>query len=70
MSKAPDPRVPRPDDPCGYRWGDFGQLYGISMGYGWIRTTTDPACPQHGTRAEKARAARIKAMWTEGRIAP
>lgn len=57
-SKTPDPRVPRPDDPCGYRWGGFGRLDGIDMGDGWIRTSTDPACPEHGIEAEKARAIR------------
>lgn len=62
MSKTPDPRVPRPDDPCGYRWGSFGRSMGFHEGYGWIRTTTDPDCPEHGVEAEKARA--IRNGWT------
>lgn len=36
---------------CSHMHGSYGRLYGISMGNGWIRTTTDPACPHHGEAA-------------------
>jgi hypothetical protein len=51
-------RVVPPGCPCDRRWGHFGLLYGISMGHGWIRTSTDPDCPEHGIEAERARAIR------------
>jgi len=43
---------------CEYAWrACVGRLYGISMGPGWVRLTTDPACPHHGgTRLTRARA--------------
>jgi hypothetical protein len=32
---------------CPTEWRSYGRLYGISMGEGWVRVTTDPACPDH-----------------------
>lgn len=37
-----------PDCPCAYAWRGLGTLYGVSMGHGWVRQTTDPDCPHHG----------------------
>ncbi len=36
------------DCPCPYAWKGIGILYGVSMGKGWIRMDTDPACRHHG----------------------
>ncbi|HEY6110039.1 MAG TPA: hypothetical protein VIV56_14165 [Gemmatimonadales bacterium] len=36
-----------PDCTCEHRWGNYGKLYGISMGEGWNRVSTDPRCPHH-----------------------
>jgi hypothetical protein len=49
---------------CDHGYRGLGMLYGTSMGKGWVRTTTHPDCPHHGTRAEKERRERYKA---EGR---
>jgi hypothetical protein len=36
--------------PCAHRWKlCTGILYGISMGPGWVRVTTEPGCPHHGS---------------------
>lgn len=40
------------DCSCPHHWGSLGRLYNISMGQGWIRTDTDPACRHHGSRAD------------------
>jgi hypothetical protein len=32
---------------CEYAWKAYGRLYGISMGDGWVRMTTEPGCPHH-----------------------
>lgn len=34
---------------CEHAWKSLGRLYGVSMGKGWVRLTTDPDCPHHGT---------------------
>lgn len=52
------PSSPQPDCGCPYRWGNHGRLYGISMGEGWIRTDTNPECPEHGVEADAAREVR------------
>jgi hypothetical protein len=33
---------------CEYEFKGLGRLYGISMGKGWVRLTTEPDCPHHG----------------------
>ena len=35
------------DCTCEYRFTSLGTLHGISMGNGWVRTTTNPTCPIH-----------------------
>ncbi len=35
------------DCACDFRWAGLGRLYGVSMGNGWVRTSTDPSCPHH-----------------------
>lgn len=35
---------------CDYAYKGLGRLYGVSMGKGWVRMTTEPGCPHHGTR--------------------
>lgn len=37
---------------CRHAWGNLGRLYRVNMGKGWVRTSTDPACPNHGRAAE------------------
>ncbi len=39
------------DCPCPYQWKGIGVLYGVSMGKGWVRMDTDPACRHHGDDA-------------------
>ena len=34
---------------CRYEWKGIGVLYDVSMGDGWVRTTTEPGCPHHGS---------------------
>lgn len=34
---------------CDWAWRSYGKLYGISMGKGWVRTTTSPQCKHHRT---------------------
>jgi hypothetical protein len=44
------------DCTCAHEWRKCtGRLYGISTGPGWVRTSTEPECPQHGTVAEEQR---------------
>lgn len=41
---------------CDHAYKSFGRWPdGISAGEGWMRTTTHPDCPHHGTKAEKER---------------
>jgi hypothetical protein len=35
------------DCTCPYEWKGLGNLYGVSMGKGWVRMTTAPDCPEH-----------------------
>jgi len=37
------------DCPCAYEWRSLGRLYGISMGNGWVRMTTEASCRHHGS---------------------
>lgn len=37
---------------CPSAYKSLGRLYGISMGMGWVRLTTDPKCPHHGQGTE------------------
>lgn len=46
---------------CEHGWQSLGQLYGVAMGKGWVRTTTHPHCPHHGTKAEADGRRRINA---------
>jgi hypothetical protein len=32
---------------CPWKWANYGTVYGISMGEGWVRASTDAECPQH-----------------------
>jgi hypothetical protein len=34
---------------CEYAYKSLGLLYGVSMGAGWVRLTTEPGCPHHGS---------------------
>jgi len=36
------------DCPCPTSYRSLGVLYGVSMGYGWVRMNTDPSCRHHG----------------------
>ena len=41
--------------PCEHEWKPCtGRLYGISMGPGWVRITTDPGCLHHGPERTSA----------------
>ncbi len=42
------------DCTCAYSWRSLGILYGVSMGKCWVRMTTEPECPHHGTAAVAA----------------
>ena len=42
---------------CEHAYQGLGVLYGVSMGKGWVRTTTDAACPHHGIEASRWRSA-------------
>jgi hypothetical protein len=33
---------------CPSDWRTLGELYGISLGKGWVRISTNPECPHHG----------------------
>lgn len=33
---------------CPTEYRGLGILHGVSMGKGWVRMSTDPACPHHG----------------------
>jgi hypothetical protein len=35
--------------PCEYEFKNLGLQDGVSMGKGWVRLTTEPGCPHHGT---------------------
>jgi len=35
------------DCTCHYEIQSLGRLYGIGMGKGWVRLSTDPSCPHH-----------------------
>jgi hypothetical protein len=35
--------------PCEYAYKNLGREYGVSYGKGWVRLTTEPGCPHHGT---------------------
>jgi hypothetical protein len=35
------------DCTCPYEWRSLGKLYGVSMGKGWVRMSTDAACRHH-----------------------
>lgn len=35
---------------CEYAWRSLGYLYGVSMGKGWVRMTTEPDCSVHAKR--------------------
>lgn len=45
---------------CEHSMESLGIVDRINMGKGWVRTTTHPDCPEHGTAAERARRARQK----------
>lgn len=36
-----------PDCDCPYEWKAYGQLYGVSMGHGWVRMKTSLDCMHH-----------------------
>jgi len=39
---------------CPFEWKDsIGRLYGISMGSGWVRLSTNPDCEYHGDDSAK-----------------
>lgn len=41
---------------CSHEWrASLGTLYGIGIGPGWVRTTTDPSCPYHTTSTPERR---------------
>lgn len=44
--------------PCKHARKPIGLLYGISMGDGWVRLTTEPDCPHHGVQTPIRRAVR------------
>jgi hypothetical protein len=46
-----------PNCTCPHEWKSYGRLYGISMGKGWARMATEPACPNHGAAAPTSRKA-------------
>lgn len=37
---------------CEHASVGMGRIQGIDMGKGWVRTTTNPHCPHHGTKAQ------------------
>jgi hypothetical protein len=39
-----------PDCTCKSQWKSLGRLYGVSMGKGWVRVSTDPACIHHNEK--------------------
>lgn len=53
------------DCPCQLEWRSLGRLHGVSMGMGWVRTSTEPECPHHGVEAERRRQARRRAAETD-----
>lgn len=40
---------------CEHAFKGLGRVYGMDMGKGWVRMTTNPNCVHHGTKAEKER---------------
>lgn len=42
------------DCTCRLEWKSLGRLDRINMGKGWVRMTTEPECPDHGTKAQAA----------------
>jgi hypothetical protein len=32
---------------CPFAWRSLGRLHGVTMGHGWVRMSTDRACPHH-----------------------
>lgn len=44
------------DCPCPSAWKSLGILYGVSMGKGWVRMETDPACRHHGKGTQASHA--------------
>lgn len=42
------------DCTCSHAFKGLGILHGVSMGKGWVRMTTEPECPHHGTEAVRA----------------
>lgn len=40
------PTSPMPSCGCAYKWKAIGRLYGVSMGYGWIRMDASPDCTE------------------------
>jgi hypothetical protein len=60
------------DCKCRMAWRSLGTLYGIGMGYGWVRLDTHPNCPEHkpGGRHDIAyEAARVANGWPARRRA-
>jgi len=51
MTNPPTSVWPDPECVCLKTWESLGRLYGVDMGRGWVRTTTDPGCPRHGADA-------------------
>lgn len=49
-----------PMSKCDYAYRGLGRQDHIDMGKGWVRITTHPDCPQHGTKAEAERKKRLK----------
>jgi len=43
-----------PDCTCPFEWKGLGVLYGVSFGKGWVRMSTDPACPHHAEEKHRA----------------
>jgi len=37
------------DCTCTWQFKGIGVLYGVSLGRGWVRMTTEPGCYVHGT---------------------
>jgi hypothetical protein len=32
---------------CRHEWKSLGRLYGLGMGSGWVRVSTEAGCPEH-----------------------
>ena len=46
---------------CKHGFESLGRVNGVNIGKEWLRVTTHPDCPHHGTKASKERVARAKA---------